>query len=693
MRRTVVFLAGLGMIVVLVGGAAYLLQRDYTHLASQGIRGSRKSFTANDASKLSDRELLEAVAEGDAPWDVEELRARCKKYSDAQLDAVVEMVVEMAFTMRDPASTMMPLKEEGLWVRQFLEQAREFLPALHAEEAVQRAWQKRTEAEEALNSYVDSQCSAGGSHTPEDAQRLYQICVDLGEPTKYPQIAWGTGCLGSPREWIQSRALHALACCGEPGLAKLRQLGQSGPVLAWALVGTGRPEDIAELVTLCQQTEALEDRLGCLSVLAGLEADRRTAETQETLRSELLPFFDSADPPVRISAAQSAGNSGDTFFLAALEDLAANDPYHETDKRSGSVSGGVHVEQVYERYKVRESAARAVERIRMLDPAHRAMRDEEKERRRRLTGIRSLELNAVSHRRTVINAIYDARPGPEYQDPPPWREQLAGRLAELAEIRDHMLRKMAGLRRKRAQVLGEEDLGWHKTEPELLTAIAAGEKWALEMLGKRCARYPEEWLEEVALLLLDAEEQADAQAAQRLVGAADAIFPDRVRGPMAEYRLARDGDDAAKKLFAARVTAGMTTGRPMITMLHQLYLQIEEPSAPEVAALVQSYKQAVLSHAWRAFFNAPNFLAPYQRAIDAPEDFVLDDLADGQKERLLEYRELKEKVRQIDARLSDVGEPDWIVAAITDQRAEARQRMDVLWRELHRTASAAVTLK
>ena len=678
MRRSFVFSVGLGAIAVLVAGSAYLVHRYHEDLVSYWMHDSTKSYSLDDAKKMSDRQLVETIAAGEAPWDLIELKDRCRKYSPAQLDAVADTVVEIAFPMNDRHGE----------ASRFLEDVRNFLPAQRAEKAIRCAMEKRAEVAKGLDEYIESQCSPDGSHSPEDADRLYQLYVDLDGPEKYPQVFERMHCLGSTRARLMSQTLEALSHCGAPGLEKLRQLGQSGRVFAVALLRTGRPEDIAELVGLCQDRSVPEDQFHYVIALAYLEENLRTNETQDTLRKELVSFLENPDPRVRIRAAQSAAGSEDTYFLSALEDLAANDPYHETDRRS--VSGGVHIEETYERYIVRENAAWAVEKVRMLDPAHQAMREAEKERTRRLNEIRSLESNLVAQRRQIMYAMHSARSA-QGDGSAASTASWVKCLGDLSEARDDMLRELADLRNERARVLGEEDLAWHRTELELLTAIADDDEWASEVLGKRCTLYSEDWVEEVALLILDAEEQADPQAAQCLVTAANASLPERVRGPLAEYRLARDGDDATKGLFAAKVAAGMTTGRPMVTLLHQLDIRIEDPGTQSGASLMRSYEQAVLSHGRRAFFLAPNFLTSRNRTDQNLDDFVPDGLAEGQRERLLEYRELKEKVRQIDSELADVRARDWLVSAITQQRTEARHRMDVLWRELHRTATVAVT--
>ncbi len=676
MRRKFVFLTGLAAIVVSVGGGAYLVHRYHQDLMSLCVPDSAKSHTLDETKKLSDRELVEAVAAGEAPWDLMELKARCSTYSAAQLDAVAEVVVEIAFPMNDRYGE----------ASRFLEDVRSFLPAQHAEQTIRRAHTARALEVKKLEEYVGSQNSPDGSHTPEDAERLHQLYVDLDGTEKYPQVFEHFHCLGSTRDRLKSDALEGLTYCGAPGLEKLRLLGQSGRVLAAALVRTGRPEDIDELVALCQDKSVPQSQFAYIVTLASLEASRRTTDTRETLRTELVPFFRDPDPQVRTRAAHAAAGSEDTCFLPALDDLAVNDPYYRDDKRS--VSGGVHVEQAYERYTVRESAAWAAEKIRMLDPKHQAMREAEKERRRRLIEVFSLESNLIGLRSSVMDMMYNA---PSADASTTLKSYSRKSLERLAESRNDRMRELADLRSERAQILGEEDLEWHTTEWELLTAIADGDEKATELLSKRCTDFSEQWLEEIALLVLDIEERVAPQAAHRLVVAADRILPERVRGPMAEYRLARDGDDAAKEAFAARVAAGMTTGRPLITMLHRLYLQVEDPTTQAGAALVDSYRQAVLFHGQRASFSAPGFLTSHLPMDRKPADFVLDGLAEKQKTQLLEYRELKDKVRQIDYQLADVAARDWVVSAITNQRVEARRRMDTVWRELHRVATAAVT--
>ncbi|MCP4641112.1 MAG: hypothetical protein GY851_11790 [bacterium] len=676
MRRKLVVSANLVIVGAFVAAGAWLVHRHRQNPPAPQY--SAGSYSRAAASRLSDRELLEAVATSDAPWDLEELKARGGTYSATKLDEIADMVVELTFT----------LDEDDYQVSRLLNVVPTFLPQPLAGQTVKRAYKKRQDAADLLEKYVKSQQSPDGSHTPEDAERLYRIYVDLSAQTKYPQVPNRSHGFVTTREMLKSWALDGLAHCGAPGLEKLRKLDQSGRVLALALLRTGRPEDIEDLHTLCRQPHAEEDRLAYLCALAKVEPGRRTEPMCDTLREGLTPFFGDDDPLVRNSAVFAAADIKDAYFLPILEELAAGDPYHRTDRR-GYNTGTVDAQQTYERYTVREVAASAVETIRMLDPDHRAMREAEEARRRRLSEIRPLELNAISLRRDEMNALHDSRPDPGTENASAAvRDSWQVRFSDLAEQRNETLNRLADLRDERAQVLKEEDLDWRTTDFELLRAVADGNERATDILGKRCALYSEEWLEELSLMSLDVEERNEGRSSQRLATAVEALLPVRIRGPVAEYRAARDGDFAAKMRFAKRVKAGMTTGRLMVTLLCRLYLQIGEPTAPDASALAKGLREATSIHGQQALFLAPSFLAPSRTEIRKRQGFALDSEDAEQLERLQEYQELREKVCQIDYELADVGGRDWVVPFISAQRAEARDRMDTLWGELRRAASS-----
>ncbi len=629
MRRIGVTLAVVvGVAAVLLVGASYLLPK-----AFQPLPGSRApAISAEDAQKMSDEELVRAIAAGDAGWTVAELRTRCHAWSAPQLDTLVNLIVDTAFPL-----------QEGLFVlngcQSFLTAVEGFLPPPQAQRAVKRAYEKRRQVFQDLNTYTQSQASSAGSHTSEDAEKLYQICADLQDENKYPQLTAG-GCLGSEREMIRGQALSGLTYCGPAGLASIRKLGESGPPLAQVLARTGRPEDILELLDLCRTPPTAQNRLAYLSALSSLRPERRTAETRDVLQKYLPPYFQDPKPETRGAAAYTAGHAEDVAFLPALKELAANDPYHKTDTRS--YNSAVRVEQTFERYTVRENADQAIEMIEMADAQLRAVREAAAARVRNINEIRDLETSIIGIRCDAMYAMYERQRGKQDGDPlnvASWNE----RLERLTGMRMDALQKMARLRKDRADLLNEPHLKWQNTEPDLLGLMAA-----------------------------------------RLAAAAELIFPDRIKGPLAEYRRARDGDDLAKRTFAAKVRAGMSTGWLMVTLLHQLHLQ-HNPFDPANAALTESYKDAALSHGQEALFMAPSFLLPPNRPNEISPDFVPDDVAEDQKARLLEYRNLKEKVRQIDYILGDAGEREWLIAAIRQQRTEARQRMDQLWRELKAT--------
>jgi len=170
-----------------------------------------------DVETLSDRELLEFLAGDYCRWPIPPLKERASHYTQEQLSALSELIVEMAFPLR-------PENEIGLG---FLAITDRYLPAEWAYHTEEEGLKKRRAHTQPVIDFVRAQRLQSAKRTPESLEQLRKYYIALDDPAIYPQLRpFGSHCgMGDPDAWnLREAIIEIFDESGPAGAAMLADL-------------------------------------------------------------------------------------------------------------------------------------------------------------------------------------------------------------------------------------------------------------------------------------------------------------------------------------------------------------------------------------------------------------------------------------------------------------------------------------